>query len=143
MVISYKPEELNLDFPLCPQINIGCADPALSHELLGIYGNSVRFAHAHGTTRGYPYSNHICVRDEDFLNTDILIHEYAHLLAVTPDDPHGEFWEWVLSTVLKAPSILKLHKHIMNRDFPVYSVSQAINDYKMITKRFKETGEFA
>lgn len=111
MIISYTPKELNIEgFDLCPQINVGgCPDPH-NNEGWSPVGpnttqNTIVLAHAHGTTRGYAYSNHICVRGWEFLNNDVLYHEYGHLVACDFADAHGEFYKWVMAHVLKMPHL--------------------------------------
>jgi len=106
-MVQYKPKEFGLDWPLCPQINIGCPDKANTDFNSRLFSTGIgTVGHAHLFVKGNQFSNHICLRDFRWLYKDILLHEYGHVVAQLPlEDAHGEYYQFVMKSIIKRPDL--------------------------------------
>lgn len=116
MVTTVTPTELGLKgFDLCPAVNIGgCPDNVTIGPVKGQRLFTVAHAHA-PFTKGYQYSNNICVAGWSYMDDITMTHEYGHVVAQLLG--HGEFWDFVVSQVLGRPDVVKKYREL-EAEFP-------------------------
>lgn len=122
----YKPEQLGLDWPLVPAINVGgCSEyPFYQWTLNGIEING----HAHSPPYGFKNYNHICLQSYDQLIEEMLYHEYGHVLAAINTDGefgHGEYWRFIVANILNKPKIVEDY---LNSEYRKYLLGTITKD---------------